>query len=1005
MSAFNLKTVRFVFVALVSGLSTPVLATNFLQDSGTQGLVSLESENRHVKEQGSTQHYWGKLYDSAPGYSGDQAIEAKPDLGNSWVTGYESSSAYFEFRVEFVHTGTHYVWVRGSAPSADSNLVHLGLDGVADANAANIDIPSPWQQLNWSSGSHTVNVSSLGTHNVTLWMGEDGVVIDKIVLTTDANYVPTGEGPAESGEIGPFANWTKAFVLPETTGNVVTVMDNDYHTEGESFWIDSVVQNWGSYGSFSVTPTGDAIVYDAPTPDSGIDETVHFTYTIIDAAGRIGEGSGVIIVSDNNFPTANDDSYTVTQGSSANNLPVLLNDTDPDGDPLSVNYTWHADQGGTISINATNDGIEYTPAAGFTGVETFWYKVTDGRPFSADQAIVTVTVQASGANQSPSAVDDAYTVDQDTTTNLSVLANDSDPDSDPLTISSLGSPSQSGVVTVSGSNISYTPVTGFVGLETFTYTIDDGNGNNDTAMVTMTVFSTNGAPVANDDAFTVNQGTTNNALTVLSNDTDPDSDPVTVSSVGTPDNGGTAVVNTGSDGIDYTPLVGFSGTETFTYTISDGQGGTDTATVTMTVDQVIVNLAPILSAIGNQSVTEGTPLSLSVSATDSDGPAPLSLTQTNTLPGSPSVLTDNGDGTGTLSWTPAVGDAANSPYTIIVTASDGLGATDVETVTVTVSEAQGGSATVDYTYNALGQRVTKTSGANVTHYIYDQVGQLIAEMDGATGQTVREYVYVNGEQMAVIDDTDTANEALYFVQNDHLGTPQQITDASEQVVWSADYAPFGEATILVNSIESNTRFPGQYQDDETGLHYNYFRTYDPSIGRYTQSDPIGLGGGINRYGYAYADPVQIADRFGLSPLERARFFSCAADANVSVRDCFEQARQQRHLCAGATGLAQYLGSNLSQGVSRTARAQNRAELSLEIPDSTFACDLEFREEVDICRSDFQENVGSCPGEGFCPLVEVENLCDNGFFCPSPPAITPRLNSHDDLLRTLFRGIN
>lgn len=107
----------------------------------------------------------------------------------------------------------------------------------------------------------------------------------------------------------------------------------------------------------------------------------------------------------------------------------------------------------------------------------------------------------------------------------------------------------------------------------------------------------------------------------------------------------------------------------------------------------------------------------------------------------------------------------------------------------------------------------------------------------------------------------TYSETFYF-HNDHLGTPQALTDKDQNVVWQAEYDPFGKATETVATVEQNLRFPGQYLDRETGLHYNYFRTYDPAIGRYTQSDPIGLGGGINTYGYAYQNTIRYTDPTG-----------------------------------------------------------------------------------------------------------------------------------------------
>jgi len=95
-------------------------------------------------------------------------------------------------------------------------------------------------------------------------------------------------------------------------------------------------------------------------------------------------------------------------------------------------------------------------------------------------------------------------------------------------------------------------------------------------------------------------------------------------------------------------------------------------------------------------------------------------------------------------------------------------------------------------------------------------------------------------------------EGQYVViyQNDHLGTPQKLTAVNGAVVWAAKYSSFGKASIEVETVESSLRFPGQYYDQETGLHYNYHRYYDPSIGRFLRADPIGLAGGINLYAYA-----------------------------------------------------------------------------------------------------------------------------------------------------------
>jgi len=136
------------------------------------------------------------------------------------------------------------------------------------------------------------------------------------------------------------------------------------------------------------------------------------------------------------------------------------------------------------------------------------------------------------------------------------------------------------------------------------------------------------------------------------------------------------------------------------------------------------------------------------------------------------------------------------------------------------------SATVNgqsasYGYNASHQRVSKTVSSDTTMYFYGPGGELLAEIDGGTGTTTAEYAWLNGEPLAHF-----RNGSTHFVHNDHLATPQRLTDSTSAVSWSADYEPFGKAQTI--GIEFNLRFPGQYFDAETGLHYNWHRYYDPA---------------------------------------------------------------------------------------------------------------------------------------------------------------------------------
>ena len=173
---------------------------------------------------------------------------------------------------------------------------------------------------------------------------------------------------------------------------------------------------------------------------------------------------------------------------------------------------------------------------------------------------------------------------------------------------------------------------------------------------------------------------------------------------------------------------------------------------------------------------------------------------------------------------------------------------------------QGGQTLGEYTYNGLGQRVKKTAAGETTIYHYDMNGRLIAET-AADGTIIVEYLYMGKVRLAM-KDGPTGN--IYHFLNDHLGTPEIVTDSSGTVVWEAYHLPFGETNIHPDSsIVNNFRFPGQYYDNETGFHYNYHRYYDPRTGRYLTPDPIGLVGGINLYAYVGNNPINRVDPMAL----------------------------------------------------------------------------------------------------------------------------------------------
>jgi hypothetical protein len=192
-------------------------------------------------------------------------------------------------------------------------------------------------------------------------------------------------------------------------------------------------------------------------------------------------------------------------------------------------------------------------------------------------------------NGVPLAQNDQATVDFNSSgTPIDVLANDSDPDNDALTITAVGAPAH-GVATISGGVVSYAPAADYSGADSFTYTISDGNGGTATATVNVTVNTaeeSNQLPIAvNDDGGVLKGYQTD--INVLGNDSDPDGDPLTVVAV-EHTGPGLAELSINPDGtVRYTSIHGFAGVDTFEYTISDGRGGTAKATVSVIVWELL----------------------------------------------------------------------------------------------------------------------------------------------------------------------------------------------------------------------------------------------------------------------------------------------------------------------------------------------------------------------------------------------------------------------------------
>ena len=249
------------------------------QDAGSDGLLSIDvaDVDANVSQGG---HSWTDTFPA--GYSGAGALEATPNNGTNNSTGYVTNSPRLDYTVNFVKTGVHYVWVRGAGPSRADDSLHVGLDGAALTTSNNIgDFGTAlgWTNTQRSGTVVTVNVSTPGEHTLNVWMREDGMIVDKLVLTTNSGYTATGSGPPAS----PRGSATVA--IQQDTGSdgllSIDVADVDANvSQGGHSWTDTFPAGYSGAGALEATPnngTNNSTGYVTNSPR--LDYTVNFVKT------------------------------------------------------------------------------------------------------------------------------------------------------------------------------------------------------------------------------------------------------------------------------------------------------------------------------------------------------------------------------------------------------------------------------------------------------------------------------------------------------------------------------------------------------------------------------------------------------------------------------------------------------------------------------------------------------------------------------------------------------
>ncbi len=453
-------------------------------------------------------------------------------------------------------------------------------------------------------------------------------------------------------------------------------------------------------GSYSFDPTGSATLQALAVGEALVDS---FSYTISDGNGGSATATVSVTASGvNDPPVAADDSAAADEDTALTVAApgVLSNDADADAsDPLAVTaYDASSANGagvtvnpdGSFSFDPTGSAALQTLAVGETLVDSFGYTISDG---NGGSATATVSVTVSGVNDPPVAADDSAAADEDmllTVAAPGVLSNDADADaSDPLAVTAYDASSANGAgVTVNpDGSFSFDPTAaatlqalavGETLVDSFGYTISDGNGGSATATVSVTVSGVNDPPVAADDSAATDEDVAV-VVDVLANDSDVDTPILFVAAVGQAANGLTSINPDFS--VTYTPTADFNGADTFTYTVADGDGGSDTASVTITVNPV--NDDP--AAQDDLFVAPENSVNNVLDVRDNDTDAPdsgetLTIVALGTPDQGGSATTDGA----TVVYTPVSGFAGTETFTYTI--DDGNGGSDTATVTVVVDD-------------------------------------------------------------------------------------------------------------------------------------------------------------------------------------------------------------------------------------------------------------------------------------------------------------------------------
>ena len=655
---FSLLHIALGLFLSLAVVATASGATPFLQSAGAQHLVSIEAEHYHLNSSGSEGHDWQNV--SGTKYSGSAAMVALPDNRIALDSNYADTSPALAYQVSFVTTGTHYIWVRGLGSSTSSDSLHVGLDGVEVSAGSNFNGFSPTGSLVWSGKSNgvvrTLQVPTTGVHTVTVWMRESGMTFDKLVLTSDAAYVPTSAGPSESLPVQSLP----IFIQQSSAQHVVSIEAEHYHLNTPG----SEGHNWQK------------------------------------TSGANYSGSAAMVALPDNH-IALDTNYAGTSPALTYQVSFATTGT---------HYVWVRGLGPSTSSDSLHvglDGAEVSTGSNFNGFLPTGSLVWSGK---SNSVVRILQVPTTGLHT------------------ITVWMRESGIVFDKLVLTS-----DAAYVPTSTGPTESLPTQSLPTVATPSISPNGGTFSN-TVTVNLAT-ATPGAQIY----YTVNGAEPSQSATLYSSS--------------------------------------FSLSASATVKAAAFLTGYNASAVT-TAGFVIGNATPTLNSIGNKTVAEKQVLSFSISASDPDLTIPILSADLSHLPAG-ATFVNNGNGTGSFSWTPQTGAAAGSPYVATFKATDAANPllSVQETISITVTQ------TAVFVQQSSGQHLVSIEAE---HYLLNSSGS-----EGHNWQKTSGTKYSGSAAMVALP------EDRIYLDTNYAGTSPVLT-------YQVSFATAGKHYIWVRGLGPST---------------------------------------------------------------------------------------------------------------------------------------------------------------------------------------------------------